>query len=164
MAKAPTTEDRSVLWVVVLALLIGIYCALPIAALAACVYVMAFDSANWFIEDVVLLQPIRIVATEPLSSFAVLQQIIVPIAAGLSGANFVSVLRSRAHLPMVLLCILAILAAVTLSLLFQWRSGFPATEVKTLQTYFNGIANTTAAYLLFLIGLRESVGAEDEVK
>lgn len=148
------------LWVVVLASLLAIYCLVPIGALATCLYVMAFDSAGWFIEDVPLIQPIRMVATEPLSPLAVLQQLIVPIAAGLSGANFINVIRSRAQLPLIIVCILAIVAAVVLSLLFQWRAGFPAAEVRTIQTYFNGIANTVAAYLLFLLGLRETAAAK----
>lgn len=148
------------LWVVVLASLLAIYCLVPIGGLAACLYVMAFESVGWFIEDVPLVQPIRMVATEPLSPLAVLQQLIVPIAAGLSGANFVNVIRSRAQVPLLVVCIVAILAAITLSLLFQWRSDFPVAEIRTIQTYFNGIANTVAAYLLFLLGLRETVARE----
>lgn len=146
------------LWVAVLAVLIMVYCLVPIAALAACLYVMAFDSAGWFIEDVPLIQPIRIIATEPLSPLAVLQQLVVPIAAGLSGANFVHVIKSRVQYPLIWSCILAILAGVVMSLLFQWRAGFPAEEIRTVQTYFNGIANTIAAYVLFLLGVRETVG------
>lgn len=141
----------------ILATLIAAYCLVPIGALAACLYVMAFDSAAWFIEDVSLIQPIRLIATEPLSPLAVLQQLVVPIAAGLSGANFVHVIKSRVQYPLIWTCILAILAAVVLSLLFQWRAGFAPEEIRTIQTYFNGIANTVAAYVLFLLGVRETV-------
>lgn len=154
---AEPTGQRG-MWVVVLATLILIYCLVPIAALAACLYVMAFDSAAWFIENVPLIQPIRMIATEPLSPLGVLQQLIVPIAAGLSGAHFIHVIRSWAQYPLIAICIVAIVAAVVLSLLFQWRAGFPDEEVRTIQTYFNGIANTIAAYLLFLLGLRETAG------
>lgn len=145
------------MWVAVLAILIAIYCLVPIGALAACLYVMAFDSAGWFIEDVPLVQPIRMIATQPLSPLAVFQQLIVPAAAGLSGANFVHVIKSRVQYPLIAACIVAILAGVILSLLFQWRAGFPAEEVSAIQTYFNGIANSVGAYLLFLLGLRETV-------
>ena len=138
----------------VLLALIVIYCLIPIGSLGMSLWIMFFESANYYIENGDFVSLITWLASEPNSSIGILQQLIAPIAAAITGATLVSHRHSRFVGVVVAICCLAIVCALVVSTLFQLRSE-PSEPgaLKAVQAFLHGVANTLAVYVLFLLGI-----------
>lgn len=153
---APNRRDARKL--VVLLFLVSLYCSIPIGSLVAATLIMWLGSAGFFIENGDFVSLVTWLATEPTSSIGVLQQLIAPICAGLTGSSLLSLGRSRLVAAVLVICCAAITSALLVSALFQLRSVLPdASTLPSIQTYFHGLASTLGVYVLFLLGIRETV-------
>lgn len=157
----PPEETQDGLRLTVLLALIVVYCLVPVGSLAAALWIMFSVSANYFIENGDFVSLVTWLATEPSSSIGILQQLIAPIAAAITGAALAS-LRHRWFITLVVaVCCLGIVCALVVSTLFQLRSVLPnAGTLGAIQTYFHGIASTLGVYVLFLLGIAGGLQAK----
>lgn len=162
---ASTTDGQNQSRLIVLLVLIVAYCLVPIGSLAFSLWIIFYGSANYFIENGDFVALITWLATEPTSSVGILQQLIAPIAAAVTGTSLASLNRSHFVTVVVGICCVAIACALVTSTLFQLRSVLTdAGTLGAIQTYFHGLANTLGVYVLFLLGISGVVQAKPDAE
>ena len=139
---------------IVLLTLIVAYCVVPIGSLIMALWIMFLVSANYYIENSDFVSLVTWLATEPNSSIGILQQLIAPIAAAITGASVATLRNGRFVALVVGMCCAAIVCALVVSTLFQLRSDpLEAGALSAIQAFFHGVANTLGVYVLFLLGI-----------